>query len=71
MLASSIARFVTRAAVGTRAYALGSKAVIEVTDATFQQDVIEASHKTPIVLDLWAAYVSLPFRLFLISHCHG
>lgn len=64
MLSSTITRFVSRAALSARAYSTASKGVIEVTDATFQQDVIEASHKTPIVLDLWAAYVSLISLIF-------
>lgn len=30
--------------------------VIEVTEATFQADVIEASHRAPVVVDLWASW---------------
>lgn len=64
MLSSSLTRLVSRAAVSLRAYSTASKSVIEVTDATFQQEVIEASHKTPVVLDLWAPYVSSFTLLF-------
>ena len=29
---------------------------IDVTDATFERDVLERSHQTPVVIDLWAAW---------------
>lgn len=29
---------------------------VTVTDATFQQDVVEFSHQTPVLVDFWAAW---------------
>jgi len=33
-----------------------SSAVIESTDATFQQDVIDRSHEVPVIVDFWAEW---------------
>lgn len=60
MLSAAVGRFATRASISLRRYASGSKYVYDVTDATFQKEVVEASHKTPVVLDCWAEYVSPP-----------
>ena len=57
MLAASVGRFAARASAAVRYYSSQSKYSFDVTDATFQKEVLDASHKTPIVLDCWAEYV--------------
>jgi putative thioredoxin len=54
MLAASVGRFAARASAAVRYYSSQSKYSFDVTDATFQKEVLDASHKTPIVLDCWA-----------------
>lgn len=57
MLSTSVARFANRALAATRFYSSKPKISFDVTDATFQKEVVEASHHTPVVLDVWAEYV--------------
>jgi putative thioredoxin len=62
-LTGAMARAVDLSALKTRADAAGrgpsgngSAAVVDVTEATFQNEVIERSMQVPVVLDLWAEW---------------
>lgn len=58
MLSVSVTRLAARAVASARFFSTKSKVAIDVTDASFQRDVIDASHSTPVVLDVWAEYVA-------------